>query len=101
VLGGVHPTLVPDEAAHHADSVVVGNADQTWPELLRDFFAGRMCSRHTQGHDLSLAGLPFPRREMLLGSQYALMHTIEATRGCIFRCEFCSGCLPEIRGPAP
>ena len=37
VLGGVHPTLVPDEAARHADAVVVGYAEQTWPRLLRDF----------------------------------------------------------------
>ena len=41
VLGGVHPTLLPDEAARHADSVVVGYAEETWPELLRDFAGGR------------------------------------------------------------
>src|SRR5262252_6448020 len=41
VLGGVHPTLVPDEAARHADSIVVGYAEESWPQLLRDFIAGR------------------------------------------------------------
>ncbi len=89
VLGGVHPTLMPDEAARHADSVVVGYAEQTWPQLLRDFVGGRMQSRYDQGHDLSLANLPFPRRDMLPGSEYTLTHTIEATRGCIHRCDFC------------
>lgn len=89
VLGGVHPTLMPGEAARHADSVVVGYAERTWPQLLHDFTAGRMRERYTQGRDLSLANLPFPRRDMLPSSQYTTMHTIEATRGCIHQCEFC------------
>lgn len=89
VLGGVHPTLMPDEAARHADSVVVGYAEQTWPQLLRDFAAGRMQERYTQGPDLSLAGLPLPRRDLLPSSPFATMHTVEATRGCIHQCEFC------------
>src|ERR671913_2495495 len=82
VLGGVHPTLVSSEAAQHADSVVVGYAEETWPRLLRDHFLGdRMKKMYVQGHDLSLAGRPFPKREMLPGAKYATMHTIEATRG--------------------
>ncbi|HEX8683196.1 MAG TPA: radical SAM protein [Ardenticatenaceae bacterium] len=89
VLGGVHPTLVPDEAARHADSVVVGYAEQSWPQLLRDFVGGQMQPRYLQQPGLSLANLPVPRREMLPGSQYATLHTIEATRGCIHRCDFC------------
>lgn len=89
VLGGVHPTLLPDEAQRHADSVVVGFAEETWPELLRDFVAGRMKPRYTQAPGLSLAGLPIPRRDLLPASHYAMPHTVEATRGCTYRCEFC------------
>jgi radical SAM superfamily enzyme YgiQ (UPF0313 family) len=90
VLGGVHPTLMPDEAARHADAVVVGYAEETWPALLRDHFSGGgMKKMYVQGHDLSLAGRPFPRREMLPGARFATTHTIEATRGCIHNCEFC------------
>ena len=89
VLGGVHPTLVPDEAARHADAVVVGYAEETWPQLLRDFAAGQLRERYTQAPNLSLAGLPFPRRDMLPTARFATMHTIEATRGCIHQCEFC------------
>jgi radical SAM superfamily enzyme YgiQ (UPF0313 family) len=90
VLGGVHPTLVPAEAAEHADSVVVGYAEETWPQLLRDHFLGDgMENLYVQGHDLSLAGRPFPKREMLPGAKFATTHTIEATRGCIHGCEFC------------
>src|SRR6185295_9999040 len=61
VLGGVHPTLVPEEAVRHADSVVVGYAEESWPQLLRDFAAGRMQRRYDQSPGLKLAGLPFPR----------------------------------------
>ena len=42
VLGGVHPTLLPEEAAEHADAVVSGYAEESWPELLRDFAEGRL-----------------------------------------------------------
>lgn len=89
VLGGVHPTLMPEEAARHADAVVVGYAEQTWPQLLRDFAAGQMRERYVQSPGLSLAGQPFPRRDLLPAGRYATTHTIEATRGCIHQCEFC------------
>lgn len=89
VLGGVHPTLVPDEAAQHADAIVVGYAEESWPRLLRDFVAGRMQKRYEQSPDLSLAGLPIPHRHLLPARDYLTMHTIEATRGCIHKCDFC------------
>lgn len=89
VLGGVHPTLLPDEAARHADSIVVGYAEETFPQLLRDFQAGRMQGRYDQAPGLELAGRPFPRRDLLPGGRHGLLHTIEATRGCIHTCEFC------------
>lgn len=89
VLGGVHPTLMPEEAARQADAVVVGYAEETWPQLLRDFVAGRMQPRYDQAPGLSLANRPFPRRELLPAGQYTTTHTIETGRGCIHRCEFC------------
>jgi radical SAM superfamily enzyme YgiQ (UPF0313 family) len=89
VLGGVHPTLMPEEAARHADTVVVGYAERAWPRLLRDFTAGRLAARYDQEPDLRLEGLPFPRRDLLPASHYTTMHTIEATRGCIHQCDFC------------
>ncbi len=68
VLGGPHVTLVPDDAQPHADAIVVGYAEDTWPQLLRDFAAGRLRPRYDQAPDLSLAGRPFPRRELLPGA---------------------------------
>ncbi|HWI60926.1 MAG TPA: radical SAM protein [Symbiobacteriaceae bacterium] len=99
VLGGVHPTLMPDEAAAHADAVVVGYAEQTWPQLLRDFVAGRLQARYTQGPDHTLAGLPIARRDLLPRSQYTTMNSFEATRGCIHTCEFCV--VPTAWGTTP
>ena len=89
VLGGVHPTLLPDEAMQHADSTVVGYAEEAWPQLLRDFAAGHLARRYDQRPDLSLANLPFPQRELFDTSLVNVAHTLEATRGCIYQCEFC------------
>lgn len=89
VLGGVHPTLMPDEAAQHADCVVVGYAEDTWPQLLHDFCAGQMKPRYTQAPDLSLANRPIARRNLLPANHYVTPYTLEATRGCVHPCEFC------------
>lgn len=89
VLGGVHPTLLPEEAQQHADAICVGYAEESWPQLLRDFAAGRMEKRYDQSPNLKLANLPFPRRELFDTSLVNVAHTIEATRGCIYQCEFC------------
>jgi radical SAM superfamily enzyme YgiQ (UPF0313 family) len=89
VLGGPHVTLMPQEAQQHADAICVGYAEETWPQLLRDFAAGRMRPRYDQGHAFQLTNLPFPRRE-LLDSRHYLTHAVfEATRACAHDCEFC------------
>lgn len=89
VLGGVHPTLLPDEASAHADSVVVGYAEESWPRLLRDFAAHRLQRRYDQDPSLRLTGLPFPRRDLFNTGLVNVAHTLEATRGCIYQCDFC------------
>jgi len=89
VLGGPHPTLLPDEAAAHADAVVTGYAEESWPRLLRDHAAGRLQRRYQQGPDLPLAGLPFPRRDLLPADKYFTRAVFEATRSCAHDCEFC------------
>jgi radical SAM superfamily enzyme YgiQ (UPF0313 family) len=89
VLGGVHPTLVPEEAVRHADSTVVGYAEESWPQLLRDFVAGNLKKRYDQSPNLKLANLPFPHRKMYDSRMVNVGETIEATRGCIYQCDFC------------
>jgi radical SAM superfamily enzyme YgiQ (UPF0313 family) len=89
VMGGPHVTLVPDEAQQHVDSVVVGYAEDTWPELLRDFVAGQMKSRYVMSPDLSLANRPFPKRELVKKHGYITTHVFESQRSCIHYCDFC------------
>ncbi len=89
VLGGPHVTLMPDEAQAHADAICVGYAEESWPQLLRDFAAGAMAPRYTQAPGFELTNLPFPRRDLLDGRNYLTQAVFEATRACAHDCEFC------------
>jgi radical SAM superfamily enzyme YgiQ (UPF0313 family) len=99
VLGGPHVTLIPQDAQPHADAIVCGYAEDTWPELLRDFAGGRMRSRYDQAPNLSLAGRPFARRDLLPSRDYVTDDVFEATRACVHRCEFCV--VPAAWGTKP
>lgn len=99
VLGGPHVTLVPEDAQPHADAIVTGYAEETWPELLHDFVAGRMRRRYDQQPGLSLAGRPFPRRDLLPRERFLTDDVFEATRGCIHKCDFCV--VPAAWGQKP
>jgi radical SAM superfamily enzyme YgiQ (UPF0313 family) len=99
VLGGPHVTLIPDDAAQHADSIVVGYAEDTWPQLLRDFSAGAMLPRYDQAADLDLANRPFPCRDRLPKSRFLTQDVFEATRGCVHNCDFCV--VPSAWGRKP
>lgn len=104
VLGGPHVTLVPDDAQPHADSIVVGYAEEEWPRLLRDFVAGgmqpgAMRARYTQSPKLDLAGTPLPDRSVLPRRRYLTDHVFEATRGCVHDCDFCV--VPSAWGRKP
>lgn len=98
VLGGPHVTLVPDDAAPHADSIVVGYAEHTWPQLLRDLAGGQLKPRYDQG-ELDLSGLPLPRRDLIPAGAYTTTNVFEATRGCIHDCDFCV--VPSAWGRRP
>jgi len=90
VLGGIHATACPEEAAGEADAVVIGEAEDTWPRLVKDFEAGRLQKTYRSTNDLPLAGQPVPRRDLLRKNEYITVNTVQATRGCPFNCEFCS-----------
>lgn len=99
VLGGPHVTLVPDDAQPHADSIIVGYAEDTWPQLLRDFAAGRMQRRYDQAPNLDLASRPFARRDLLPSRRFLTNSVFEATRGCVHNCDFCV--VPAAWGRKP
>ncbi len=94
VMGGIHPTVLPDEALEHADAVVVGEAEGVWARLVSDAASGRMQRIYRAGQLTDLQGLPKPRRDLLLQTKYPkyipVPIGVETSRGCPHDCEFCS-----------
>jgi radical SAM superfamily enzyme YgiQ (UPF0313 family) len=90
VMGGIHPTWLPEEAIAHCDAVVIGEADEVWAEVVRDAAHGHLKRFYQQKERTDLSLLPLPRRELLPSKGYFFENTIQTTRGCPFDCEFCS-----------
>ena len=90
VMGGIHPTVLPDEAAAHADAVVVGEAEPVWRDVAADLAAGRLRSRYEHLGYAELAGLPRPRRELLRIERYLTTNIVQTARGCPNACAFCT-----------
>lgn len=95
VLGGVHPTVRPEEARLHADAVVVGEAEPVWAGLLADAENGRMQPFYRSSTDWSLDDYPLPKRG---GRSGAVLHLapVVTSRGCPYACEFC--CVRNVYG---
>jgi radical SAM superfamily enzyme YgiQ (UPF0313 family) len=89
VMGGFHATLCPGEVMEHADSVVIGQAERTWPVLLRDFLIGTLGRSYEEKGMPDLSGI-FPDRSVYGTKRYAKITLVETGRGCPFTCEFCS-----------
>ena len=88
VLGGLHVTALPEEAARHADAIVLGPAEEAWPRLLADFRAGRM-QRVYRSAARTLVGVPPMRRDLLRSELYLVPNSIVVSRGCPHSCAFC------------
>lgn len=87
VMGGIHATLMPDEAVKYADAVVVGEAESVWGKVLNDVKNKKLKKKYV-GERLSLNNIPQPRRDLF--SDKYMMDTIQTTRGCPFDCDYCS-----------
>ncbi len=87
VFGGMHASAMPEEAKSHGDAVVIGEAESVWPEVLRDFRAGRLKPFY-HGDQIALDDLPTPLYGLLGGGhQFRIVST---SRGCPYNCTFCS-----------
>ncbi len=97
VLGGIHASVRPDEAGAHADSLVLGEAEDAWPELLRDLESGALRPTYARPRRDSLAGLPQPRYDLIRPDRYLRppfsrlpILPVQTARGCPHNCDFCS-----------
>jgi radical SAM superfamily enzyme YgiQ (UPF0313 family) len=98
VLGGPHATLLPEEAKDHADAVVIGEAERTWPVVIEDAARGFLQPYYRDPEPPSLVGLPHARRHLIY-RRGVCGDTIIATRGCPHRCTYCN--LRQIYDPTP
>ena len=88
VMGGIHVSMMPEEALQYCDTVVKGEAEEIWPKVLEDFEAGNLQTQYT-GTWPSLETLPLPRRDILRNPYYQ-WGSIQTSRGCPMNCTFCS-----------
>jgi radical SAM superfamily enzyme YgiQ (UPF0313 family) len=87
VLGGIHASMCPDEALHHTDTVVIGEAESVWADVISDFETGKTQEVY-KGDLLDLQEMPQPRRD-LFHPDY-MFGSVQTSRGCPMNCEFCS-----------
>ena len=88
VMGGFYPTLVPEEALEHCDAIVVGEAENVWGQLIRDFKGGTLQRIYRSPAFVDMKDIPIIRREVIPeGHEF---FSVETTRGCPHRCEYCS-----------
>lgn len=89
VFGGYHPSFMPEEAIQHADAICIGEAENNVPHIIDDFLKGELKPFYkSELADLSL--LSIPDRNLIKRSSYITVNTMQATRGCFNKCEFCS-----------
>lgn len=89
VMGGYHPTFLPDEALQHADAVIIGDGEGAWETLLADFEAGTLQTRYSGGNQRPLHDYTLDR-SIYRGKNYAPVELVQYGRGCRFSCDFCS-----------
>lgn len=89
ILGGHHPTLLPEEALQHSDSILTGEAEGVWSDVLHDAAHRRLRNIYHQNHTLPFEEVRV-NRAVFAGKKYLPVGMVETTRGCPFSCSFCS-----------
>jgi len=87
ILGGVHVSVCPEEAKGHADSVVIGEADDIFPQILEDFENGCLKTFYQQEKPTDMNRISFPRRNII--NRLLLETGVQTDRGCSYRCKYC------------
>ena len=91
VMGGIAASLAyPAWTLEHADSLVTGEAEETWPRVLEDFQRGQMKAIYKMEKRPDICTLPLPRYDLMNRRKLGVWRPVQATRGCPFPCTFCS-----------
>ncbi len=90
ILGGVHPALMPEEAKEHADSLILGLGEDTFPRAIKDAADNKLQKVYYQERCTDIANRPLPRKDLLKKKKYITLNTVEAVRGCNHSCTFCA-----------
>lgn len=90
IMGGIHVKLIPEEVKEHCDSIMIGDAEDKWPEMIEDLKKGEL----KEEYKCSTVYIPqkriFPRREIFEGKKYMPISLIQFSRGCKFNCKYCA-----------
>jgi radical SAM superfamily enzyme YgiQ (UPF0313 family) len=89
VLGGIHPSMCPEESIQHCDAVVVGEAEKVWHTVLEDAQNGRLAKTYKADALVDLSTISPPDRSLIQRNKY-INDFVQTTKGCPFHCEFCS-----------
>ncbi|UCF50507.1 MAG: B12-binding domain-containing radical SAM protein [Thermoplasmatales archaeon] len=94
VMGGWHASALPEEAKQHADSVVIGEAEDTWPILIKDLKNGTLKPFYQPVRPVDVKNIPNPQMKIFPRNNRS---SVQATRGCPYKCEFCSMACVKFR----
>jgi radical SAM superfamily enzyme YgiQ (UPF0313 family) len=89
VMGGIHPTLLPEEAIQHSDSVAIGEAEYIWDKILIDIKNGQLKQYYKSDKVVNLNDSPTPRYDLLKKYNYHQI-CLQTSRGCPHDCDYCS-----------
>ncbi|WP_167619618.1 B12-binding domain-containing radical SAM protein [Maribellus sediminis] len=89
IFGGYHPSFMPEEAIQHSDAVCIGEAEYNIPNMIADFQNGGL-QQFYKSELVDLADLPHLNRNLIKRNAYVTPNAMQATRGCVHHCEFCS-----------
>jgi radical SAM superfamily enzyme YgiQ (UPF0313 family) len=90
ILGGMHVTLLPEEAALHADSIFLGDAETVWAQVVADARRRKLKPRYQGPPGVGQIGRVLPRRDLFRGKGYLPIALMQFVRGCRFACRFCA-----------
>ncbi len=93
ILGGIHPSILPNEALRYCDSVVIGEVELVWQQIIEDFKKQELKPCYQAKGLVDPANIPFPKRELFRRKGYLITSLLQTTRGCPFDCTFCSANL--------